>query len=111
MRNKYRQTRARNSRIADGDAVVELSVWREELYRKGVLDRNAKSPREEFNRVRQELQARGLIGIRDDLAWKAQSRQNVVISESTNTELTLPDNNLGERGSSWPVPPCLARRR
>jgi hypothetical protein len=51
--------------------VVQLNAWREELYRKGMLDREAKSPREEFRRVRQQLQARGLIGVRDDLAWKA----------------------------------------
>ena len=51
--------------------VVQLNDWREELYRKGVLDREAKSPREEFKRVRQQLQARSLIGIRDDLVWKA----------------------------------------
>jgi hypothetical protein len=51
--------------------VVQINAWREELYRKGVLDREAKSPREEFKRVRQQLQARGLIGIQDDLAWKA----------------------------------------
>jgi hypothetical protein len=51
--------------------VVQLNAWREELYRKGVLERDAKSPREEFKRVRNSLQARGLIGIRDDLAWKA----------------------------------------
>ena len=38
--------------------VVPLNAWREELYRKGVLDRDAKSPREEFKRVRQQLQAR-----------------------------------------------------
>jgi hypothetical protein len=30
----------------------------------------ANIPREEFKRVRQQLQARGLIRIRDDLAWK-----------------------------------------
>jgi hypothetical protein len=51
--------------------VVQLSEWREELYRESVLDRDAKSPREELKRVGQQLQARGLIGIRDDLAWKA----------------------------------------
>jgi hypothetical protein len=51
--------------------VVQLSEWREELYRKRVLDRHAKSPREEFKRVRMQLQARALIGIRDDLVWKA----------------------------------------
>jgi AAA domain len=51
--------------------VVQLSAWREELYRKGVLDREAKSPREEFKRVRQQLQARGLIGVHDAVLWKA----------------------------------------
>jgi AAA domain len=51
--------------------VVPLTAWREELYIRGVLDRDAKNPREEFKRVRQQLQARGLIGIQEDLAWKA----------------------------------------
>jgi hypothetical protein len=51
--------------------VVQLSAWREELYRKGVLDREAKSPREEFKRVRQQLQARSLIGVSGELVWKA----------------------------------------
>jgi hypothetical protein len=50
--------------------VVRLNAWREELYRKGVLDRDAKSPREEFKRVRQQLQARSLIGINSDVVWK-----------------------------------------
>jgi hypothetical protein len=51
--------------------VVQMNAWREELYRKGVLDREAKSPREEFKRVRQQLQARGLIGVHDAVLWKA----------------------------------------
>jgi hypothetical protein len=51
--------------------VVQLSAWREELYTRGVLDREAKSPREEFKRVRQQLQARGLIGVHDAVLWKA----------------------------------------
>jgi AAA domain len=51
--------------------VVQLNAWREELYHKGVLDRDAKSPREEFKRVRQQLQARGLIGVNGELVWKA----------------------------------------
>jgi hypothetical protein len=51
--------------------VVQLSTWREELYRRGVLDRDAKSPREEFKRVRQQLQARSLIGVNGELVWKA----------------------------------------
>jgi hypothetical protein len=51
--------------------VVQLSEWREELYRKGVLDRDAKSPREEFKRIRMQLQARNLIGVNGELVWKA----------------------------------------
>jgi hypothetical protein len=51
--------------------VVELNAWREELYRKRVLDRDAKSPREEFKRVRMQLQARALIGVTGELVWKA----------------------------------------
>jgi hypothetical protein len=51
--------------------VVPLTAWRDELYARGVLDRDAKSPREEFKRVRQQLQARGLIGVNGELVWKA----------------------------------------
>jgi hypothetical protein len=51
--------------------VVQLNAWREELYSKGVLDRDAKNPREEFKRVRQQLQARNLIGVNNALVWKA----------------------------------------
>jgi hypothetical protein len=50
---------------------VQVNAWREELYRKGVLDHDAKNPREEFKRVCNSLHVRGLIGIRDDLVWKA----------------------------------------
>jgi hypothetical protein len=50
---------------------VQLRVWREELYRNGVLDREAKSPREEFKRVRLQLQARSLIGVNGELVRKA----------------------------------------
>jgi len=51
--------------------VVQLNAWREGLYRKGVLDHEAKSPREEFKRVRMQLQARALIGVNGELVWKA----------------------------------------
>jgi len=51
--------------------VVQRNAWREELFRKGVLDRDAKSPREEFKRVRMQLQARALIGVNGELVWKA----------------------------------------
>jgi hypothetical protein len=51
--------------------VVQLSAWREELYARGVLDRDAKNPREEFKRIRTQLQAHGLIGVNGELVWKA----------------------------------------
>jgi hypothetical protein len=35
-----------------------------------VLERDAKSPREEFKRVRMQLQARALIGVNGELVWK-----------------------------------------
>ena len=54
-----------------GIKTVTLDAWHEELYRRGVLKRDAKNPREEFKRVRESLQARELIGVRDDRVWKA----------------------------------------
>ena len=45
-------------------------AWRDELYARGVLDRDAKSPREEFKRVRMQLQVRSLIGVNGELVWK-----------------------------------------
>jgi hypothetical protein len=50
---------------------VEIGQWREEMYRRRVLDRDAKNPREDFRRVRNSLQARKLIGVRDELVWRA----------------------------------------
>lgn len=50
--------------------VVPVTAWRDEMYSRGVLDRDAKSPREEFRRVRNSLQARSLIGVHSDLVWR-----------------------------------------
>ena len=60
-----------NLQLPARTTVVQVNAWREELYRKGVLDREAKSPREEFRRVRQQLQVRSLIGVNGELVWKA----------------------------------------
>ena len=51
--------------------VVPIAAWRDEMYSRGVLDRDAKSPREDFRRVRNSLQTRGLIGVHSDLVWRA----------------------------------------
>lgn len=50
--------------------VVSKAAWREELYVKNVLDRDAKSPREDFRRVCNSLQARSLIGVNGEFVWK-----------------------------------------
>jgi hypothetical protein len=60
-----------NLQLPAGTIMVAVSAWRDELYRTGVLERDAKSPREEFKRVRNSLQARKLIGIASDFVWKA----------------------------------------
>jgi hypothetical protein len=50
---------------------VTLAAWREELFTRGVIEREAKNPREDFRRVRNSLQARKLIGVHGELVWKA----------------------------------------
>lgn len=57
--------------LPGGLLAVPLNIWRQELFAKGVLDLEAKSPREDFRRVKNSLQARKLIGVRDDLIWRA----------------------------------------
>jgi hypothetical protein len=54
-----------------GLLAIEVNEWRDELYSRGVLDPDAKSPREEFRRVKNSLQARKLIAERDGLLWRA----------------------------------------
>jgi hypothetical protein len=54
-----------------GLLAIEVGQWRSELFSRGILDQDAKSPREDFRRVKNSLQARSLIGIRDDLVWRA----------------------------------------
>jgi AAA domain len=50
---------------------VPVTDWRTEIYQRAILDRDAKSPREDFKRLRNSLQARGLIGLRDEIVWRA----------------------------------------
>jgi AAA domain len=49
------------------NGAVTVERWREELFRSGVLDNNAKNPREAFRRVRVELLTAKRIVIQDDL--------------------------------------------
>jgi AAA domain len=52
-----------------GLQVVSIDEWRDEIYARGILDRNAKNPREEFKRIKLGLADRKQIGIRNDLVW------------------------------------------
>jgi len=57
--------------LPTGLIAIPVNDWRDGLYARGVLDRDAKSPREDFRRVRNALQTRRLIGVHDDLVWRA----------------------------------------
>jgi hypothetical protein len=48
---------------------VPLGLWREELTRCHAIPPDAKSPREDFRRLKNGLQTRGAIAIRDDFVW------------------------------------------
>jgi hypothetical protein len=54
-----------------GLIAVDLGKWRDEMYSREVLDRDAKNPRQDFRRIKDSLHARRLIGLRDELVWRA----------------------------------------
>jgi hypothetical protein len=54
-----------------GIRVVQRRDWQDEMYRRNVLDKDAASPREDFRRLCNQLQARKLIGLIDGLVWQA----------------------------------------
>lgn len=60
-------------KLPAGIKVVAVDTWRAEMFSRGVLDRQAKNPREDFRRVKIDLQARHLIAEQDDLIWIAST--------------------------------------
>lgn len=48
---------------------VPVPAWREELERRGTLDPDGSNPRQEFKRLKEALQARTVIALRDHLVW------------------------------------------
>ncbi len=52
-----------------GATVVDVSLWRESLFKAGVLDPKAKNPRADFKRLKDQLAERGLIGEWNNLMW------------------------------------------
>jgi hypothetical protein len=58
--------------LPHGSKVAAADQWKEELFRRSVLDRDAKNPRARFHELRNALAARNLIGTRDDQVWTAR---------------------------------------
>jgi hypothetical protein len=52
-----------------GATVAPVEAWRENLFKAGVLDHDAKNPRADFKRLRESLQTRGVVGEWDGLMW------------------------------------------
>lgn len=56
-------------KLPPGTQVMGVAEWRDELFARGVLDRDSKNPRQDFKRIRAGLAARQLIGERDEFVW------------------------------------------
>jgi hypothetical protein len=54
-----------------GLLAVSVAAWRDAMISRGIIDKDAKNPREDFRRVKNSLQVRREIGIRDELVWRA----------------------------------------
>jgi hypothetical protein len=52
-------------------AVVEIDRWRDELFAKGIIERDDANPRETFRRIKRGLPARKMIDGRDAHVWPA----------------------------------------
>ncbi|EJW11718.1 hypothetical protein A33M_2915 [Rhodovulum sp. PH10] len=57
--------------LPKGLTAVSADKWRDELFARGVLDREEANPREAFRRIRNSLANRKMIGERDGLVWRA----------------------------------------
>jgi hypothetical protein len=55
--------------LTKGVQIVSVDSWRKELFRRGALDSEAANPRADFNRLKQALASRYLIGKRDGWVW------------------------------------------
>lgn len=55
-----------------GVTAVSIDHWREELFARGILDRGAKNPRQDFKRIKDQLANKSLIGERNGLIWRAK---------------------------------------
>jgi hypothetical protein len=58
--------------LPKGLLAVTIEQWREELFSRGIISTDHKSPREAFKRLRTSLEARGDAAERDGLIWPAR---------------------------------------
>jgi hypothetical protein len=63
-----------STRFPTGVKVVTLDQWRDELYRRGVVDKDAANPRSRINELRDALIVKRVIGYLDGLAWLAKGK-------------------------------------
>lgn len=54
-----------------GIKVVETATWRDEILRRGIIDTEVKNSRGAFHDLKNALASRKVIGVRDDLVWRA----------------------------------------
>jgi hypothetical protein len=52
-----------------GIQIVAVEDWRNEMCRRGILDKNAANRRTDFQRIRHQLTRKRFIGERDDFVW------------------------------------------
>ena len=57
--------------VPNGGRAAKIEEWRQEAYRRGISDDGAEARKKAFQRVRQKLQAKRLIGIRGEWVWRA----------------------------------------
>jgi AAA domain len=55
-----------------GVRAVAIDCWRDELFARGILDRDAKNPRTDFKRLKDQLANRFFIAERNGLVWRAK---------------------------------------
>ena len=59
------------SGLPTGLLAVSVAAWRDAMISRGIIDKGAKNPREDFRRLKNSLQVRREIGIREELVWRA----------------------------------------
>jgi hypothetical protein len=50
--------------------VVPIETWRKEIFARGIIDKDDVSPRETFRRLKNQLHARRVIGVLNEMVWK-----------------------------------------